>query len=259
MEPTLAELAEDTAVHLLPRPGFDMVDRGDLVFEAATRRASVHRIRLGDLDAAVAWTRSECARRRIDRLEWWLGWNATPAGLDAELAARGLVPDETPVLTGMTCTSEPPAADVEVRDVHSLDEQLEVLEVDWDVWELTPAERASRAARERERFDVIEAAGTVHHYAAWLDGRPVGFGRSIDMNRGVALMGGAVLRAFRGRGVYRALVRRRWEHAVGRGTPLLVVQAGAMSAPVLDGLGFVRHGDLRLLVDPGVASGHGHD
>jgi hypothetical protein len=44
----------------------------------------------------------------------------------------------------------------------------------------------------------------------------------------------------------RALVRVRWDHAVDRGTPLLVVQAAPMSAPVLDGLGFVRHGEIRL-------------
>jgi GNAT superfamily N-acetyltransferase len=258
VRPTLAELAEDTAVHLSPRPGFDMVDRGEYVFEAGSARAAVHRVRLGDVDAAVGWTRAECARRGIERLEWWLGWHATPGGLAGELAACGFVPDETPVLTGMTCVAEPPApSDVDVRPVHTLEEQLEVLEVDWEVWELTADERASRRAWERERFDEIEAAGTVHHYAARVDGRPVGFGRAIDMDRGVALMGGAVLPAFRGRGVYRALVRARWDHAAARGTPLLVVQAGAMSAPVLDGLGFVRHGDLRLFVDPGVASGHG--
>jgi hypothetical protein len=36
---------------------------------------------------------------------------------------------------------------------------------------------------------------------------------------------------------------------VARGTPLLVVQAGRMSAPVLDSLGFVRHGEIRLFAD----------
>jgi len=81
------------------------------------------------------------------------------------------------------------------------------------------------------------------------EGRPVGFGRGIDMEDGVALMGGAVLPEARGRGVYRALVRARWDHAVARGTPLLVVQAGPMSAPVLDGLGFERHGEIRLFAD----------
>ena len=63
MTPTLEELAEDTAVHLLPRQGFDQIDRGDYVFEAGPLRAAVHRIRLGDVAAAVAWTREECRRR----------------------------------------------------------------------------------------------------------------------------------------------------------------------------------------------------
>jgi DNA-directed RNA polymerase subunit N (RpoN/RPB10) len=44
-------------------------------------------------------------------------------------------------------------------------------------------------------------------------------------------------------------VHARWDHAVARGTPCLVVQAGSLSAPVLDGLGFRRHCELRLLVD----------
>ena len=62
-------------------------------------------------------------------------------------------------------------------------------------------------------------------------------------------MGGAVLPEARGRGVYRALVHARWEQAVARGTPLLVVQAGPMSAPILTGLGFESHGELRLYAD----------
>src|SRR5262249_19671912 len=98
-------------------------------------------------------------------------------------------------------------------------------------------------------FDEMQATGTVHHFSAFLDGRRVGFGRAIDMPAGVALFGGAVLPDARRRGVYCALVHARWLHAVARGTPLLVVQAGAMSAPVLDGLGFQRHGDVHLYVD----------
>ena len=65
-------------------------------------------------------------------------------------------------------------------------------------------------------------------------------------------MGGDVAPSARRRGVYRALVHARWEHAVARGTPLLVVQAGRMSAPVLTGLGFQSHGMLQLFVDPAV-------
>jgi GNAT superfamily N-acetyltransferase len=153
----------------------------------------------------------------------------------------------------MSIDREPPAApDVAVRRVETLDQQLAALEVDWDVWNLPEAERVSRQAYEHERF---VANGTVHHFAAYEDGKPVGFGRAIDMDAGVALMGGAVLSAARRRGVYRALVHVRWEHAVARGTPLLIVQAGRMSAPVLTGLGFRSHGVLHLFMDPGVQAG----
>jgi GNAT superfamily N-acetyltransferase len=255
VEPSLAELAEDTAAHLPPRPGFEQIDRGDFFFEAAPHRASVQRLRLGDLEAAVAWVREECARRGVRRCEWWVGWSATPADAAARLEALGFVPDdEEATLTGMTTDREPPRAPhVDVRRIETIEQQLAALEVDWDVWNHSDSVRASRRAYERERFD---PNGSVHHFAAYGDdGRPVGFGRAIDMRSGVAMMGGAVLSEARGRGVYRALVHARWEHAVARGTPLLVVQAGRMSAPVLDGLGFERHGDLALYMDPSVTSG----
>ena len=63
------------------------------------------------------------------------------------------------------------------------------------------------------------------------------------------LLNCAVLPELRGRGAYRALVRARWDHAAARGTPLLVVQAGDLSAPVLDRLGFVRRAVVKLYVD----------
>jgi GNAT superfamily N-acetyltransferase len=154
------------------------------------------------------------------------------------------------VLTGMTSAVEPPApTDIDVRPIETVEQYLEALAVDWEVWPLTAEEREKRRVIESERFDAEHAAGTAHHWAAFLDDRAVGFGRGVDMQDGVALMGGAVLPEARGRGVYRALVRARWDHAVARGTPLLVVQASPMSAPVLDGLGFERHGEIRLFAD----------
>jgi GNAT superfamily N-acetyltransferase len=253
VEPTVAELAENTAAHVLPRPGLETVDQDEFFFEAGRFRASMQRLRLGDVEAAVAWARDECARRRVTRCEWWIGWNATPSDLAEQLVALGFVPDdEEATLTGMSIDRAPPVApNVEVRQIETLEQHLATLEVDWEVWNLPEAERASRREYEHERFD---PNGTVHHFAAYADGRPVGFGRAIDMDAGVALMGGAVLPEERGRGVYRALVHARWEHAVARGTPLLVVQAGHMSEPVLAGLGFRSHGVLRLFTDPGVAS-----
>jgi GNAT superfamily N-acetyltransferase len=255
---SLADLAEDTLAHVLPQPGVDRIDRGDLVLSVTGNSASIVRIRLGDVEEALAWARDEAARRALRGLDWWVGWSATPAGLGERLLALGLVPDpEEATLTGMTCDRPPPAApEVDVRRVETLEEQLTALEVDWDVWSHDDAERDRRAETERRRF---AADGPVQHFAAYVDGRPVGFGRAVDMDEGVALLGGAVREEHRGRGVYRALVRARWEYAAARGTPLLVVQAGRMSAPVLAGLGFRAHGVLNLYADPAVSSRHGDD
>ncbi|HEY2778132.1 MAG TPA: GNAT family N-acetyltransferase [Gaiellaceae bacterium] len=252
MAPTVAELAEDAAVHVLPRPGFETIRRDDFFFEAGRHRASMQRLRLDDVAATVAWAREECARRGVTRCEWWVGWSATPGDLDEQLAGLGFVADdEEATLTGMSIEHEPPAAPhVDVRRTETLEQHLQAMEVSWDVWELPEAERVSRRGHERERF---EPHGCVHHFAAYENGHPVGFGRAIDMEAGVALMGGDVLPSARRRGVYRALVHARWEHAVARDTPLLVVQAGRMSAPVLHGLGFSPHGTLRLYADPEVA------
>jgi GNAT superfamily N-acetyltransferase len=250
MAATRAELAEDTAVYLLPRPTFETVDRGELVYVAGMRNATVHRVRTDDVPAALAWTREESRRRGLRMVEWWLGWSATPRDARERLLELGLVPDDVPTLTGMTSSIAPPeVAGVEVQRVETAAEYAKTIEIDWEVWQLSEEERAARRAVEFDRWEQVERAGVVHHYAAFVDGVRVGFGRAIDMVGGVGLYGGAVLPEGRGRGAYRALVRARWEHAVERGTPLLVVQAGAMSAPVLARLGFESHGEIDLLVD----------
>jgi GNAT superfamily N-acetyltransferase len=243
--PTRAELAENTGAYLLPRPSYETVVTDDYTYVAGPRNAWVLQIR----EPNVEWARAESRRRGLSLVEWWVGWTA-PASLADHLLGAGLVPDDEPVLTGMTSAAEPPAAaHVDVRPIETLEQYLEALAVDWEVWPLSEEDRAQRRATEVDRFDAEHAAGTAHHWAAYDNGRPVGFGRGIDMEQGVALMGGAVLPEARGRGVYRALVRARWDHAVARDTPLLVVQAGPMSGPILDRLGFERHGQIRLFAD----------
>jgi GNAT superfamily N-acetyltransferase len=66
---------------------------------------------------------------------------------------------------------------------------------------------------------------------------------------GVYLAGGNLAEHMRGRGIYRALVRARWNEAERRGTPALVVQAGKMSRPILERLGFETVCEMHTLVD----------
>ena len=245
------ELAEHTEVHLLERATFQTVRRDGYVYIAGQRNANVHAYRVDDVAAAVAWSREESRRREHKDVAWWVGWTAEPADLAERLLACGLVrSDDPPTLTGMTSTRPPPAEPaIDVRRVETLEDYLATLEVDWRAWDVEHDDLDERRAREIARFDAMMATGTVHHWAGFLDEERVGIGRAIDMDEGVALFGGAVLPDARGRGVYRALVRARWEHAVARGTPLLVAQAGPMSRPVLAGLGFEPHGEIQLYCD----------
>jgi hypothetical protein len=86
-------------------------------------------------------------------------------------------------------------------------------------------------------------------YLAYVDDRPVARATASFGEHGVTLFGGATLPEARGRGAYRALVAARWDDAVVRGTPLLVTQAGRMSRPILERLGFRAVCQIRILLD----------
>jgi GNAT superfamily N-acetyltransferase len=85
--------------------------------------------------------------------------------------------------------------------------------------------------------------------AAFLDGRVVAAGGIQFTPYGAYLAGGSTHPDYRGRGCYRALVRARWEAAAARKTPLLATQAGAMSKPILERLGFQQVATVHALVD----------
>ena len=71
--------------------------------------------------------------------------------------------------------------------------------------------------------------------------RPAATGLAIPSDRGVFLIAGSTAVWARGRGLYRALVRARWDFAVERGTPALVTEAMPdTSYPILTRLGFTE-------------------
>jgi hypothetical protein len=86
-------------------------------------------------------------------------------------------------------------------------------------------------------------------FVAIVDGEVVGCSEAVFGDVAVHLLGGSTREDMRGRGVYRSLVRARWEAAVARGTPALTVEAGSTSRPILERLGFTTVGWLDLLLD----------
>lgn len=87
---------------------------------------------------------------------------------------------------------------------------------------------------------VLDApAGTAALYVARWRGEPAAAAGCMRVGRALYLMGGVVLPAFRGRGLYRALVIARLRDAAAAGVPLAVTHARvATSAPILARLGF---------------------
>lgn len=183
-------------------------------------------------------------------VKWWVGPDAKPPDLVQQLRAAGVTPDDEPRVAAMALLEEPPAvsdAPVVVRPVSTIEELREAEEVGLEAFQSSEEER--QAFRENIDDSWALQGRWVQSFAAYLDGRMVGSARSAYVEDAVLLIGGAVLPDARGRGAYRALVRARWDDAVERGSPALIVHAGAMSRPILERVGFETVCKLEVLED----------
>ena len=147
----------------------------------------------------------------------------------------------------MVLFDEPPAVQgVEARPARDVQELAAARAVAWKAFgmEREPDEEAARA-----RWAEETELGWWRTFVALVDGEIVGAGTSTYVEGAVTLNGGSVLPEARGRGAYRALVRARWEDAAARGTPTLVTQAGRMSLPILERIGFREVARIKILVD----------
>jgi GNAT superfamily N-acetyltransferase len=173
---------------------------------------------------------------------WEIGTRATPPDLVDRLFALGLVDDSEPLAIGMVL-DRPPAqdapSDVEVRRATTPDDHYESARIAAVAFGMPEPKR--RDDDEPDPDNVV--------YLAYLGGKPVARASAAFGRHGVSLFGGSTLPEARGRGAYRALVAARWEDAVARGTPLLVTQAGKMSRPILERLGFRAVCEIRILLD----------
>lgn len=173
------------------------------------------------------------------------------------LRAQGLVDYDLPLLEPtfaamalVTAPSGTGGAEVDVRRAETLEEYLEVGRMASDIFGLTGSDRDGMIESMGRRHP-MERDGRSHmrQYVAFVGGEMVGEGQSSELDAGSNLSGSSVLPSARGRGVYRALVQARWDDAVFRGLPALTVQAGAMSRPILERLGFVTVAEMTVLRD----------
>ena len=159
---------------------------------------------------------------------------------DALVAAGGRRP--APPLqwefTALATAAAPPAvAGIEIRRIASFDDYLVGLEIALSAEQYTDEARAHRRAEAKEAYE-RRKGGPSMEWLASINGEPVAHARAFPGPRGLLLDGGATLPSARGKGAYRALVAARWEEAVARHTPALVVHAQETSRPILERCGF---------------------
>ena len=229
-------------------PGFRKVDRGRLLavlhplpFAQIVEPGELAEEQVG---GAVEEARALVRGHGRSLLIWLVG--PEHRWLGAKLESFGLVNADTPgfeaVENAMVLTQRPsgdPPAEVQVREVSSFDDFAGSQRLQANVFEVTPEMLDELEQTLPKLYEEYMTPGNpLRQMNASIDGRLVGTAASGLASVGVNLLGGSVVADARGRGVYRALTLARWDLAVARGTPALTIQAGRMSKPIAEQLGF---------------------
>jgi hypothetical protein len=176
----------------------------------------------------------------LDRaFEWKAYAHDGPADLEARLRAAGFEPGPEEAL--MVARVEDLCTDVTLPEGVHLRPVIDPAGVDL-VAEVHEQAFGTSSARLRQRLlsQVAQTPGKVGIVVAMANDRPVCAAR-IDMVPGkqfAGLWGGGTVAAWRGRGIYRAVVAHRARIAAAHGIRYLQVDASEQSRPILRRLGF---------------------
>jgi len=171
--------------------------------------------------------------------EWKYHDHDKPETLRALLLERGFAPSEPETIMALDLAGRTPnysaPAGYEVgplADAASLDPLMEVQAAVW------PGEKLDwlQDSLARERAARPDA---IRFHAVCFEGKPVCVGWTRLHRSIAALYGGSTLKEHRGKGLYRALVSSRLKEARSRfGKSIALTDAGPMSRPILERLGF---------------------
>jgi GNAT superfamily N-acetyltransferase len=216
---------------------------------------AVRAIAPDDVERVVGDARRTLADHGKGRGAWMAPEAASPADLGERLKALGMIPFDEPPMEprfasmALITPPEPGPAGVDARLAETFAEYQAGHAVAHEAFEMSEEDRVAREAHEQVAWELELSSGDFRTFVATIDGEVVGAAAVIYGANAVYLVGGSTRPDTRGRGVYRALVRARWDAAVAHGTPALSVSAGRMSRPILERLGFATVGWTDCLLD----------
>jgi GNAT superfamily N-acetyltransferase len=192
-----------------------------------------------ELDELIA-RQVQVFAERGQRFEWKLHAHDRPPDLAERLLAAGFVPEdvETVVIAPVAAVAAEPClpAGVQLREVSDRVDLDRIAAMEAAIWGddrtwLADSLEAEHAVDPSALTIVVAEAGGEVLSAGW-----VRFARGTEF---ATLWGGGTLPAWRGRGIYRAVVAYRTNLAAQRGFRYLQVDASDDSRPILERLGFV--------------------
>ena len=217
------------------------------------------RCRPDEADELITEAHATIAPHRLPVM-WTLDPETEPRNFGDYLMARYIHPDPHPdaavmVLPIDAMVAVPAPAGLEIRDGLSdlaTFRSADAVAAEAFMSDSIADSRGHIEMLERRRLNWL-AAGNRHILLATVDGEPAGTAGLTVFAQGAIINGGSVRPKFRGRGVYRALVAARLEIARSAGVSGLAVWGGAMSAPILERLGFQTVGWRRFYLDTSTA------
>lgn len=212
--------------------------------------------------AQVAWSRAtrpvdeligevaQCTRAwGLDEVGWWVSAATRPEGTERTLLAGGATHAESVRVLGYELARGLPALDPPAGALAELvsDEPLSraATLVAVNGWGRPQPDEAEFATQVEQVLQDLEGWSSFK-VVAFLDGRPVGTGGCTLAGEVAQLWGAVTLPAWRGRGVYRAVLAERLRLAAEHGASLALVKGRVeTSAPILERAGFADYGEER--------------
>jgi GNAT superfamily N-acetyltransferase len=235
----LREVLETPRRAFIPLPDTQVIERPGWLqlITPSLRQGGLNEVAYSALDEkeadAVIDETLEQYRRLGLRFRWSVGPDSRPADLAERLERRGLRRNETLGMIRGTAVPALPEGDITVErvDERTVEEYSRTMA---EGWEMDPGPIIAF-----NRMVLTHPDRRHDFFLARYRGTPAGTAGLVTFERSVYLLGGVVLSAFRGRGLYRALVTARLGYAAGRGIPFATVHSRAStSGPLLERLGF---------------------
>ncbi len=217
------------------------------------------RCRPDEADELITEAHATIAPHRLPVM-WTLDPETEPRDFGDCLMARDIHPDPHPEAAVMVLPIDamvevPAPAGLEIRDALAdlaTFRSADAVAAEAFMSDSIADSRSHIEMQERRRLNWL-TAGNRHILLATVDGEPAGTAGLTVFAQGAIINGGSVRPKFRGRGVYRSLVAARLEIARRAGVSGLAVWGGAMSAPILERLGFQTVGWRRFYLDTSTA------